>query len=177
MTDAKTATAELASVMGNDAFVITHTCDAPQDLVWKAHSELPRLSKWWGPKGLSWLGGTLDFAPGGKFHYGMKMPNGQEMWGRFVYRDIVPQSRIVFVNGFSDREGNFARHPLAPVWPLEVLNVLTLSEEVGRTLLTLRGYPINASAAEVAAFMAAKPSMQQGFGATFQQLDDYLASL
>ncbi|MDE1151757.1 MAG: SRPBCC domain-containing protein [Micavibrio sp.] len=177
MTDAKTATAELAAVMGNDAFIITRSFDAPQDLVWKAHTELPRLAKWWGPKGLKWLGGTLDLTAGGKFHYGMAMPNGQEMWGRFTYREVAPQSRIVFINGFSDKDGNLTRHPLAPVWPLEVLNVLTLSEEVGKTLLTLRGYPINASAAEMATFNAGKPSMQQGFGATYAQLDEYLATL
>ena len=78
--------------------------DAPRDLVWKAHSELEGLKHWWGPKGFTWVTGTLDFRPGGMFHYGMRSPNGQEMWGRFVYREIVKPERIVSVSSFSDRE-------------------------------------------------------------------------
>lgn len=71
------------------AFVISRVFDAPRDLVWKAHSELEGLKQWWGPKGFTWVTGTLDFRPGGMFLYGMRSPNGQEMWGRFIYREIV----------------------------------------------------------------------------------------
>jgi uncharacterized protein YndB with AHSA1/START domain len=59
------------------AFVISRVFDAPRDLVWKAHSELEGLKHWWGPKGFTWVTGTLDFRPGGMFHYGMRSPNGQ----------------------------------------------------------------------------------------------------
>ena len=52
------------------AFVISRVFDAPRDLVWKAHSELEGLKHWWGPKGFTWVTGTLDFRPGGLFHYG-----------------------------------------------------------------------------------------------------------
>ena len=51
------------------AFVISRVFDAPRDLVWKAHSELEGLKQWWGPKGFTWVTGTLDFRPGGMFHY------------------------------------------------------------------------------------------------------------
>ena len=30
------------------------------------------------------------------FHYSMKSPDGHEMWGRFVYREIVAPEKIVF---------------------------------------------------------------------------------
>jgi uncharacterized protein YndB with AHSA1/START domain len=157
--------------------VITRTFDARRALVWKAHSELEHLSKWWGPKGFTWLSGTLDFRPGGVFHYGMRSPKGEEMWGKFVYREIEAQARIVFVNSFSDRAGNITRAPFFADWPLEVLNTLTFVEAGGKTTLTLRGAPLNATEAERKRFESMKPSMNQGFGATYDQLVQHLATL
>jgi uncharacterized protein YndB with AHSA1/START domain len=160
-----------------DAFIYSRVFDAPRELVWKVYSEIEHLAKWWGPKGFTWLRGTLDFQPGGIFHYGMRSPDGHEMWGKFNYREIAKPERIVFTNSFSDRDGNTTRAPFAADWPLEVLNTVTFAEEIGKTTVTLRGAPFNATAAERARFEAMKPSMNQGFGGTFDQLRDYLATL
>jgi uncharacterized protein YndB with AHSA1/START domain len=97
------------------------------------------------------------------------------MWGRFVYREIVAPERIVFINSFSDEDGNITRAPFSSTWPLEVLNTLTLSEHEGKTTLTLRGGPINATEEERKTFEAGFDSMRQGFTGTFDQLADYLA--
>jgi len=98
------------------------------------------------------------------------------MWGKFVYREITPPERLVFTNSFSDPHGNTVRAPWSATWPLEVLNTLTFTEHEGKTTLTLRGGPINATPAEVEEFAAMAASMQQGFGGTFDKLDQYLAS-
>jgi uncharacterized protein YndB with AHSA1/START domain len=157
-------------------FVVTRTFDAPRELVWKVYSEIEHLKHWWGPKGFTWIGGTLDFRPGGMFHYGMRSPDGHEMWGKFVYREIAHLEKIVFINSFSDKDGGTTRAPFAPDWPLEVLNTVTLVEHNGRTSLTMRGGPFNATAAERARFDAMRPSMDQGFAGTFDQLAEYLAA-
>jgi uncharacterized protein YndB with AHSA1/START domain len=96
---------------------------------------------------------------GGIFHYGMRSPDGHEMWGRFVYREITAPETLVFVVSFSDEMGGVTRHPLSADWPLEVLNTLLLAENEGRTTLTLRGVPVNATEAERKAFEAGRPSM------------------
>lgn len=129
-------------------FVISRTFDAPRDLVFKVYSELEHLAKWWGLAGFTWLGGTLDFRPGGRFHYGMTSPDGQEMWGKFEYREIKAPERVVFINAFSNAAGDTVRAPFSADWPLEVLNVVTFSEAGGRATVTLRGGPFNATAAE-----------------------------
>jgi len=105
------------------------------------------------------------------------MPNGSEMWGIFHYREIVAPERIVFVNSFSDKDGNITRSPFTHInpWPLEVLNIMTLIENDGKTTLTLKGNPINATDEEIQMFEATRKSMQLGFGGTFGQLDEYLA--
>ncbi|MBI3675159.1 MAG: SRPBCC domain-containing protein [Proteobacteria bacterium] len=158
-------------------FTITRIFDAPRAVVWKVHSDVAYLSKWWGPKGFTWLKGTLDFKPGGTFHYGMRGPTGQEMWGKFNYRQIVPQEKIIFINSFSDAAGNTTRAPFAEDWPLEVLNTVIFTERNGKTMLAMSGTPINATKAELARFEAMKPSMNQGFSGTFEQLDAYLAEM
>ena len=164
----------------NDAapeFVTSHQLDAPRDLVFKVFSQAEHLARWWGPVGLEWVKGDLDFRPGGRFHYCMRLPTGAEMWGLFQYEDIQPPQRIVFLNSFSDAAGGLARHPMAPTWPLEVRNVLTLDEKDGGTLLTVRGAPHNASVLEQQTFAAGFVSMRMGFAGTWDQLAAYLAKL
>lgn len=155
--------------------VLTRTLDAPREQVWKAWTEIERLKRWWGPKGFGMGIAKLDLRPGGMFHYSMRLPDGREVWGRFIYREIVPPERLVFVSSFSDAKGGITRHWLSSTWPLEVLTTLTLAERGGRTTLTLRAVPINATEEERKTFEAGIGSMQQGFKGTFDQLADHLA--
>lgn len=156
-------------------FVFTRTLDAPRDLVWKAWSEADRLAQWWGPKGCKLIVGSLDFRPGGIFHYGMQWQTGKTMWGRFVYREMMPPERLVFVNSFSDENQAITRAPFDENWPREVLNVVTFEDLGGKTKVTLRGGPIDPTDAERALFEGHFASMEQGFGGTFEQLAAYLA--
>ena len=156
-------------------FTLSRTFDAPRDKVWKAYSDLNALSKWWGPAGFKWIDGKLDFKPGGIFHYGMRAPTGAEMWGKFVYREIVKPERLAFLTSFSDRAGNTVRAPFAEDWPLEVLNVLSFTELHGLTTVAMRGTPHNTTEAEKKRFEAMKPSMNVGFKGTLDQLEQYLA--
>lgn len=156
-------------------FILTRVFDAPRDLIWKALSEKDHLKKWWGPKGFEIRGAKLDFKPGGVFHYQMKSTGGEEMWGQFVYREVVPHERIVWVNSFSEITGGVHRHPLLSDWPLEMLITLTLTQENQRTTLTLRSRAINATDQECAVFEAGFDNMAAGFGGTFDQLAEHLS--
>jgi len=155
--------------------VIERTFDAPRELVWKAWTERDRLMEWFGPKGFKMTTADLDFKPGGKFHYCLRTPDGKEMWGLFVYREIVPPSRIVLVNSFSDAQGGLTRHPFSATWPLEMLSTTTFTEEHGKTKLTIEWVPLNPTPEERETFDTARPGMNQGWAGTFAQLDEYLA--
>ena len=161
----------------NREFVISRTFNAPKQLLFEVLTQPEHLMHWWGPKGYNMQTAKLDLRPGGMFHYSMATDTGTEMWGRFIYREIDPHDRLVFVNSFSDPSGAITRHPMAPDWPLEMLNELTLVEDNGRTTMTLRGRPINATAAEANVYHNNYPSMQGGFNATWDQLDRYLIEL
>ena len=144
----------------------------------EGRTEADRLAQWWGPKGCKIEVLKFDLRPGGAFHYAMRFSAGKPMYGKFVYREIAAPERLVFINSFSDAEGGTTRAPfpqLGGTWPLEVLNNLTLLEQCGKTALTLRGHPINATPAEIATYVSMFDSMRQGFGGTFDQLADHLA--
>jgi len=163
--------------MTSPVFSLARSFDAPRALVWQVYTELDHLSRWWGPKGFTWIKGTLDLKPGGLFHYGMRAPTGQEMWGKFVYREIVAPQRISFVTSFSDQDANTVRSPYSPIWPLEVLNTVLFTERGGKTILEMTGTPINATDEEQTFFDTMRPSLDQGFKGTLDQLAEYLASL
>jgi uncharacterized protein YndB with AHSA1/START domain len=116
----------------------------------------------------------LDLRPGGMFLYAMDF-GGHEMWGKFVYREIAPPERLVFISSFSDPQGNTTKAPFFDVWPLEVLNTVTLQEHEGKTTITLRGRPINATAEERAKFRSEHKGMQQGYAGTLDKLAEYLS--
>jgi uncharacterized protein YndB with AHSA1/START domain len=157
--------------------VITRIFDAPRELVFKVWTESEHLMHWWGPKGFSISVSKFDIRPGGVFHYCMRSSEGHEMWGKFVYHEIVAPEKLVFVNSFSDTEGNTVRAPFSQTFPLEIQNILTFTEHEGQTTLSMRGGPINATKEELEFFYSMHGSMQQGFAGTFSQLDDYLAKL
>src|SRR5580700_3871342 len=103
-----------------EELTLTRVLNAPQELVFKAWTEAKSLAQWWGPKGFTLNVAKLDFRPGGQFLYSMNDSNGFEMWGKFVYHEIEAPERLVFVNSFSDKEGNTIRAPFSATWPLEV---------------------------------------------------------
>jgi len=166
----------LSEISKGKELIIKRVFNAPRKLVYKAFSEAEALAQWWGPKGAHIKVHKFDFKPGGLFHYYLESEHGV-MWGKFHYLEIVAPERIVFTNSFSDKDANIVRAPFSNDFPMEVMNILTLSEEEGKTTVQLKGSPINATEAELNFFRNMSGSMQQGFSGTFDQLDEYLAKM
>jgi uncharacterized protein YndB with AHSA1/START domain len=156
--------------------ILTRVLEAPRELVFKVWTEPEHFGKWWGPKGFSLNISKMEVRPGGMFLGSQRSPDGHVMWGKFVYQEVKSPEKLVFIQSFSDKDGNTVRAPFDPNWPLEIINNLTLNEENGKTLLTLQGGPVNPTEEERAAFDGMKQMVQQGFDGTFQQLTDYLES-
>ncbi|HSY76479.1 MAG TPA: SRPBCC family protein [Bacteroidia bacterium] len=166
----------LAEMQPREEFTISREFKAPRELVYKVFSQAEHLAKWWGPPGASINVKSLNFSPGGMFHYSMQSPMG-EMWGKFVYCEMTKPERVVFISSFSDEKGGVTPNPFMPNWPLETLNIMTLTEHDGKTTLSMRGGPINATEEQMNVFNSMHGSMQQGFAGTFNQLDEYLSKI
>jgi uncharacterized protein YndB with AHSA1/START domain len=150
------------------------TTDAPCELMWKVWTESERLAQWFGPKGVKVIYSKNDLRPGGVYHYGMRTRDGSEIWGKWVYHEVVEPERLVFVNSFSDEKGGLTRHLFSPEWPLEMLSTVSFVEHEGKTTLTIRWIPINATESERKTFDAAHEGMQNGWTGTLDQLAVYL---
>jgi uncharacterized protein YndB with AHSA1/START domain len=155
-------------------FEISRVFDATRDKVWQAWTEPARLKQWWGPRGFKVHTCKVDLRPGGTFLYGMKAPDGSDMWGKFVYREIDAPKKLVFVVSFSDPQGGVTRHPSAETWPAYILSTVTFEEQGGKTRVTVQWTPQDASEIERKTFEEGRSSMQQGWGGTLDQLTAYL---
>jgi uncharacterized protein YndB with AHSA1/START domain len=156
-------------------FVVSRLVDAPRARVWKAWTEAKALAAWMGPKGAETISSSkLDLRPGGTYHYGMKA-GGVEMWGKLTYKEIVPPEKLVYVQIFSDKDGGLGRHPMAPTWPRHMLTTIVLGDFGPKTLITVYWSPYEASEQELATFRGAMAGMHQGWGGSFERLDEYLA--
>ena len=118
----------------------------------------------------------MDLRPGGTYHYGMKAPDGSPMWGKLVYREIVPPERIVFINSFSDEAGG--THPPSDGADLAAGNALDLhlrgaagrQDQVHRPLVAAQRDRRGAQD------LRRRPRQHaQGWSGTMEQLDAYLA--
>ena len=159
-----------------EPFVISRVFDARRERVWAAWTEPERLRRWFSPKGFTVLAAKMDLRPGGTYHYGMRMADGREMWGKWLIREVAAPERLVFVDTFSDERGGLTRHPFAPDWPQQMLSTITFVEQGGRTTVTIRWEPLDATEVELKTFDSGRGSMKQGWTGTFEQLVAYLAA-
>ena len=158
-------------------FVISRVYDAPRDRVWRAWTEPEQMKKWWGPKGFTVSQLTQELKPGGMVHYRLLMPGGAgELWGRMVYREIVPQERLVWINAFSDKDGGLGKHPMAPDWPREMLSKALFEAQGAKTKLTIEWIPLDGSTEiELRTFDQGRDSMKGGWTGTLDQLGSHLS--
>ena len=156
-------------IKNEDDLVITRIFDAPRKLVFKAWTDPAHLIHWWAPMGCTTPFCEVDLRVGGKFHFCMRMPDGLEIWGLGIYREIVEPERIVYVDTFADAKGNIvppSHYGMSMGYPSETVVTVTFSEQDGKTKLTLRH--------SVPGVFAEREGMQQGWS---QMLDRLVVTL
>jgi uncharacterized protein YndB with AHSA1/START domain len=125
---------------GND-ILITRIFDAPRELVWKAWTDPEHVKRWWGPKNFTAPFVQIDFRVGGKYLSCMRSAEGKEYWSTGVYREIIPQEKIVATDSFADEKGNIvpaSHYGMTGDWPLELLVTVTFEKQGNKTKFTLR---------------------------------------
>ena len=158
-------------------FEISRVFDASRDKVWKAWTEVERLKHWWGPKGFTVKSLKNDPRPGGTMHYCLAAPDDSEIWGKFAYKEVVKEKKLIFINSFSDPKGGTTRHPWDASWPLELMSTITFEDAgAGKTKVSVTWLPAEGSnEAEKKTFDEGRASMNQGWGGTMDQLTSYLS--
>jgi len=162
---------------GSFEFVIEREFPVPRDTMFALWTDCAHLKNWFGPKGFPMTHCSNDLRIGGMLHYCLKTPNGEEMWGRWIYCEIAPPARLEVISSFSDAQGGITRHPWSADWPLQTRSVTAFVERNSGTLVTVRWSVWEATSAEARAFEESADDMRQGWGGTFEQLEAYLGSL
>jgi uncharacterized protein YndB with AHSA1/START domain len=105
--------------------LITREFDAPKEFVYRAYTEPELVSRWWHANRGEMMVCDIDLRVGGAWRYVMVAPGFGEVAFHGEYREIVPGERLVSTEVFEGMPD------------AEALDTLTLSEQDGRTTLTL----------------------------------------
>ncbi|HUG06131.1 MAG TPA: SRPBCC domain-containing protein, partial [Candidatus Limnocylindria bacterium] len=144
--------------------VVTRVFDAPRELVYQAWTDPKLMAQWFPPKDFTAPVCELDPRPGGVFRIDMKGPdgppfNGEVMPGKGVFREVVPNERLVFT--FAG-EGDV---------PPPLLVTVLFEAQGNRTRLT-----IHQTAETVADYEALiELGAAEGLRESFEKLDELLA--
>jgi len=164
-----------AQNMPEVAFRMSRRFAARRADVWRAFTQPAAIQQWLSPAGFTSSVAAFDLRPGGMLHYCMRGGDGLEMWGKWTFREIEAEERLVAIISFSDAAGGLTRHPMNALWPLESLATSRFTDDDGGTLVSLLWEPINETPEERAAFAASHDEMRMGWGGTYDKLADYLA--
>ncbi len=163
--------AMVSRVEDDRVLVLERVFDAPRDLVFKMFQEPEHLKRWWGPRGWELPVCSVDFRPGGVWHYCMKCVDqnqgefyGMESWGKGVYKEIVEPETIVYSDYFSDAEGNTNETMPSTGIKLEFIDL------GGRTKLVNRAEYVSAEDLKTVMDMG----MLQGITETWDRLEERL---
>ncbi len=163
--------AMVSRVEDGRVLVLERVFDAPRDLVFKMFKEPEHLQHWWGPRGWELPVCSVDFRPGGVWHYCMKCVDrnqGQfyeaESWGKGVYREILEPEKIVYTDYFSDAEGRVNESFPSTEVTMEFIDL------GGRTKLASRSEYVSAEALKSVMDMG----MLQGITETWDRLEEHL---
>ena len=122
--------------------VIDRIFDAPRELVWKVWTDASLAAEWHGPRGFKATHFEQDARPGGKwrlclhadaFDPGDGNPRAFDLWQGGVFREIVPEERIVYTFAWDDPRDVGVDAP-----PHETLITVEFKERDGKTAMTFR---------------------------------------
>jgi uncharacterized protein YndB with AHSA1/START domain len=99
------------------------------------------------------------------------------MYGRATYSTVRSPDAIEYAQCFTDAHGNVSRHPGAPTWPETMRTRVTFTAEgPAQTRVTVCwAVEGEATAAELATFMAGRGGMTQGWTGSFDKLEALLS--
>lgn len=159
-----------------DVFVTNRTFDASIDTMFEMWTD-PKHFQWLGPAGTTIKYIKADIRSGGSAFYVMTGPGDTKIYGKAEYKEVTKPNRIVYDQMFCDENQKVTRHPMAPTWPEVMQTTVILTEEdAGKTRVTLKWEVVGeATAAERKTFHDSKAGMGQGWGGSFDKLEEYLA--
>jgi len=111
------------------ALEIVRIFDAPRSLVYAAWTDPVHGSKW-APQNMQIIHNEADLRVRGRLRIGMRSADGTEHWEGGIYREIVPNRRLVFTHSWEDGKGGRS--------PETLVSVEFEDAGIGKTRMTFR---------------------------------------
>ncbi len=121
-TDDKKAVLTLPS---DTQILVTREFDAPRHLVYRAWTTPDLVRRWWHAKRGEMTVAEIDLRVGGRWRYAMATHSGEEVAFHGMYREIVPEERLVSTEVFEGAPDH------------EAVSTLTFDGEGARTHVAL----------------------------------------
>ena len=118
--------------IADNELLIVRTFDAPPSLVFQLWSSAEHIKRWMGPENFTCPEATIDFRVGGSYRVLIQSVTHGDNWFGGVYREIVPDKRLVFTFTW-DNDG--------PSAGIETLVTITFEERDGETVQTFHQAP------------------------------------
>lgn len=136
--------------------------DAPRPLVWRAWTTPEVMVLWLGPVEWPAVSATQDLRVGGEWRACLRSPEtGQDLWQGGVYREIVPNERLVFTFKWDES------HEDGP--PVDTLVTVQLSDAAdGGTLMDFTHEGLKSE--------QSLTGHKHGWTSTFERLEAFLAA-
>ncbi|MEO6907546.1 MAG: SRPBCC domain-containing protein [Abditibacteriaceae bacterium] len=139
---------------------ITRVFDAPRHLVFEAWTKAEHLKKWLSPEGFTVQSSEGDVRPDGAWRSSMRNPDGELIKMDGVYREIVPNEKLVFTHAWDEETGGSGH---------ETVITVTFADQDGKTRMNFHQ-----------AFFLAKETRDAhvgGWSQCFDKLSELLSEL
>jgi uncharacterized protein YndB with AHSA1/START domain len=145
--------------------MMTRTFDAPRHLVYDAWTKPELLRRWFGREVDELIVCDVDLRVGGSYRFVWRMREGGEMGMSGVYREIVPNERIVATENFDP--------PYDEAMGGEAVTTMVFFEQGAKTTLTATTLYKSKEARDG----AVATGMAEGAAETYDRLEELLATL
>ncbi len=158
----------VSTTQDTDSLTLTIVAElaAPPSRVWQLWADPRQLERWWGPPTWPATFVAHDVVPGGRSHYFMTGPDGEQAHGWWRILTVDEPTSLEFEDGFADADGN-----------------PTDSMPTTRARVALEGTPEGTRLTVTSSFGSAEQmeqlaamGMVEGMTAALGQMDDLLVS-
>ena len=159
-------------------FIISHIFQAEIKTVYEMWLDPQHFSQWLGPTGAKMTFLKASVKEGETSTWSMTTLDGMTKYGQIHYQTIAPNSSLIYIQNFCDKDGNFIKAPFSATYPNYLLTTVNFEEEEpGKTKVTVTWEIFSeASLDEQKTFNEMQPLMSVGWKASFEKLEVLLAS-
>ncbi|WP_339881290.1 SRPBCC domain-containing protein [uncultured Algoriphagus sp.] len=159
-----------------DTFIISHTFETNKKTLFNMWVDPETYTSWMGPTGAEMSFLNSDIKENGTALWQMTTPDQLTKYGKLHYKTINPNEKLVYVQNFSDKDGNFIKAPFSETYPDSLLLTTDFVQEAENKVKMTVKWEIFGESTEIErkTFNEMKPYMVKGWNESFEKIEKLL---